>query len=76
VEGNVRRAALEKDPQSGESLGGYVFPKKLVFDLPESVLKQIEFAETSLGDEITASDTHVLEFRDYGKRLIGRCMCR
>lgn len=47
-----------------------VLPKKLVFELSESILDQIYFAETALCDEIHSSDTYVLEFEDYGKRLI------
>jgi carnitine O-acetyltransferase len=47
-----------------------VFPKKINFDLPDSVRRKILYAETALGDQIVASDTYVLEFSDYGKRFI------
>ena len=47
-----------------------VFPKKINFDLSDSIKRKIYFAETALGDQIVASDTHVLEFTDYGKRFI------
>jgi carnitine O-acetyltransferase len=47
-----------------------VLPKKLIFNLPESITDRIYYAETALCDDILASDTYVLEFRDYGKRLI------
>jgi len=47
-----------------------VLPKKLVFELSETILDNIFFAETALCDDISANDTHVLEFQDYGKRLI------
>ena len=47
-----------------------VFPKKLVFELSESIVDQIYYAETALCDEIHASDTYVLEYKQFGKRLI------
>ena len=47
-----------------------VFPKKINFVLSDSIKRKIYFAETALGDQIVASDTHVLEFTDYGKRFI------
>lgn len=47
-----------------------VLPKKLVWELSESTLRHIFFAETALCDEIDSSDTVVLEFQDYGKRFI------
>jgi hypothetical protein len=47
-----------------------VFPKKINFELSDSVRRKIHYAETSLGDEIVASDTFVLEFTDYGKRFV------
>ena len=45
-------------------------PKKINFDLPQSVLNKIYYAETSLSDQIVASDTYVLEFTGFGKSLI------
>ncbi len=47
-----------------------VSPKKITFDLSESIKRKIYFAETALGDEILACDTHILEFKDYGKQFI------
>jgi hypothetical protein len=47
-----------------------VFPKKINFELSDSVRRKIHYAETSLGDEIVSSDTFVLEFTDYGKLFI------
>ena len=47
-----------------------MFPKKINFDLSDSIKRKIYFAETALGDQIVASDTQILEFTDYGKRLI------
>lgn len=47
-----------------------VSPKKVSFDVSDSIKRKIYFAETSLGDQILASDTDILEFKDYGKRFI------
>jgi len=66
IDAVVERAAQKT--KEGPSLD--VLPKKLIFDLSPSILDSIYFAETGLCDEISANDTHVLEFRDYGKRLI------
>jgi carnitine O-acetyltransferase len=66
VDAIVERAAVAQK----EGLTLDVFPKKLIFDLSDSIMKQIYFAETNLCDEILASDTFVLEYHDYGKRLI------
>ena len=49
-----------------------VIPRKLNFDLPQKILDKIYFAETSLSDQIVASETYVLEFTGYGKTLIVR----
>ena len=49
-----------------------VAPKKISFDLPPAVLQKIYFAESALGDQIVASDTFVLEFKEFGKTLIVR----
>lgn len=68
VEAEVRRAASVSNDVGRPVLD--VFPKKLVFEFPSSVNQQIYFAETALGDQIVASDTVVLEFREYGKLLI------
>ena len=66
IEADVKRAAAMGP--DGPFMD--VTPKKLVFELSESTLDNIYFAETSLCDDISANDTHVLEFRDYGKRFI------
>jgi carnitine O-acetyltransferase len=68
VEADVKRAALHTDANGRPSLD--VFPKKLVFELPDSVKERIYYAETSLCDDLSSNDTVVLEFRDYGKTLI------
>jgi carnitine O-acetyltransferase len=68
VEAEVKRAALHTDTNGRPSLD--VFPKKLMFELPDSVKERIYYAETSLCDDLSSNDTIVLEFRDYGKTLI------
>ena len=45
-------------------------PKKLHFHVPAKVMDRIFYAETALGDQLLASDTYVLEFKDYGKKQI------
>ena len=47
-------------------------PKKLTWDHVPGMQEQIYYAETKLGDSISADDTHVLEFEDFGKNLIVR----
>lgn len=42
----------------------------MTFDISDAIKRKIYFAETALGDQILASDTHILEFTDYGKRFI------
>jgi carnitine O-acetyltransferase len=66
----VNRAAnvVACQEKGGRSLD--VLPKKLVFDISQQVLDHISFAEAALCDEIHASDTYVLEYQEYGKRLI------
>lgn len=64
VEATVERAAASKDSAVD------VLPKKIVFQLSDFVLERIRFAEAALCDEISSSDTKVLEFEDYGKLLI------
>lgn len=68
IHANVRRAATALDAQGRTTLD--VFPKKLHFDIPDSVQRKIYYAETALGDEIVASETYVLEFKEYGKHFI------
>ncbi len=62
IQAEVRKAAAENS--------GLTSPRKLNFDLPQSVLDKIFFAEAALGDEIQASETFVLEFTGFGKNLI------
>jgi len=68
IDAKVKRAAVTLDDQGRTSLD--VFPKKINFSLPDSIKRKIHHAETALGDQIVASDTFVLEFKDYGKRFI------
>lgn len=70
VQAQIKRAMAKLD-ESGKPLLD-VGPKKVTFDLNESVTRQIFFAETALGDEILASDIRVLEFKDFGKEFICR----
>eukprot|EP00536_Pseudo-nitzschia_multiseries_P018632 jgi/Psemu1/248858/estExt_Genewise1.C_28100001 len=68
ITANVRRAAVTLDQKGRPTLD--VFPKKIQFELSDAIQRKIYFAETALGDQILASDTHILEFKDYGKRFI------
>ena len=68
IHAKVRRAAVNLDSAGRTTLD--VFPKAVTFNLPQSVSDKIYFAETALGDEIVSSETHVLEFKDYGKQFI------
>ena len=68
ISANVKRAATALDPAGRTKLD--VFPKKIPFDVPSSVKEKIYFAETALGDQIVSSETHVLEFTQYGKLYI------
>jgi len=68
VNAEVKRAASCLDSKGHATLD--VFPKKLSFEFPTEVLERIYFAETSLGDQIVASDMVILEFKKYGKLLI------
>lgn len=47
-----------------------VSPIKIGFVLSDQIRRKIYFAETALGDQILASDTHILEFKDFGKHFI------
>jgi carnitine O-acetyltransferase len=47
-----------------------VSPKKIGFVLSDQIKRKIYFAETALGDQILASDTYILEFKDFGKHFI------
>jgi len=68
ITATVRRAAAALDNQGRNTLD--VGPKKITFYLSEPIKRKIYFAETSLGDQILASDTHIMEFKDYGKQFI------
>lgn len=62
VQCSLRKASLE-NPE-------LIAPRKLTFDLPQSALDKIYYAETALSDQIVASETVVLEFDEYGKNFI------
>jgi len=69
VTATVRRAAKAMDQDEVE---WDVYPRKIMFELPESVIQNIYYAETSLCDDVAASETCVLEFRGFGKlRIVG-----
>lgn len=68
IEANVRRAADVLDDKGKIALD--VSPHKIIFDLSDVVKRKIYFAETKFGDQILASDTRILEFKDYGKHFI------
>jgi carnitine O-acetyltransferase len=68
ISAQVIRAATVLDGAGRATLD--VFPKKIHFDIPDSIHRKIYYAETALGDEIVASETFVLEFKDYGKAFI------
>lgn len=68
VEAEVKRAAAASDEVGRPVLD--VFPRKLLFDLPNTMTQRIYFAETALGDQIVSSETVVLEFFEYGKLLV------
>jgi len=65
---NIRRAAVTRDNQGRISLD--VSPKSITFNMSDAIKRKIYFAETALGDQILASDTQILEFKDYGKYFI------
>jgi carnitine O-acetyltransferase len=68
ISAKVHRAATALDAEGRAKMD--VFPKKLHFEIPENIQRKIYYAETALGDEIVASETFVLEFKDYGKAFI------
>jgi len=45
-------------------------PRRIVFDVPPGVVDMIFYAETSLGDKISSTDTVALEYKKYGKLFI------
>ena len=45
-------------------------PRRLKFNMEAGIIRKIFCAETALGDEILASEVHVLEFSRYGKGFI------
>lgn len=68
IDASIERANSLPDDGTSSSLD--ILPKKITINIPERIQRKIFHAETALGDEIIASDTEVLEFRDYGKKLI------
>mmetsp|Transcript_14156 Transcript_14156/g.33908 ORF Transcript_14156/g.33908 Transcript_14156/m.33908 type:complete len:795 (+) Transcript_14156:299-2683(+) len=68
IEATVKRAVDVRDGDGQLVLD--VQPRKLLFELNENLQKDVYFAETTLCDQMVANDTHVLEFKDYGKSLI------
>lgn len=68
ISAKVVRAATALDSAGRATLD--VFPKKIHFDIPDSIHRKIYYAETALGDDVVASETFVLEFKDYGKAFI------
>lgn len=68
VHATVQRAATALDPKGRAHLD--VFPKKLLFQIPESIQRKIYYAATALGDEIASSEIYCLEFKDFGKTFI------
>lgn len=68
ITAKIKRAATTLDSDGRTMLD--VFPKKVHFDIPDSIHRKIYYAETALGDEIVASETYVLEFKEYGKAFI------
>jgi carnitine O-acetyltransferase len=67
---HVLEAVVERSTRRGSGEMVDVRPRKLVFELSDSLLDAIYYAETALCDEISANDTQVLEFREFGKRLV------
>jgi carnitine O-acetyltransferase len=68
VEARLKRAASIIKHEDDRTLD--VYPKRIVFDLSEAVMDRIYFAETALCDDVSSSDTFVLEFMNFGKLLI------
>lgn len=68
IDSKIQRAADVKD-STGRAIMD-IQPKKLLFELTDRVRKEVFFAETALCDQMVGNDTHVLEFKDYGKSLI------
>ncbi len=68
---NVVRAS---DTNVGKKKGDNTYldtsPKKIHFDMDNSVQDSIFFAEAKLGDAVNGDDTFILEFRNFGKNLI------
>lgn len=68
VEAKMKRAASLIKRGDVRSLD--VYPKRIIFDISDDIADRIFYAETALCDEASASDSHVLEFAEYGKLLI------
>jgi carnitine O-acetyltransferase len=68
IEADVRRAAHVLNADGEPMLD--IFPKKLVLELTEPTFTRIRYAEASLSDQILSCETHILEYKGYGKALI------
>eukprot|EP00934_Nitzschia_sp_Nitz4_P006018 Nitzschia sp. Nitz4//scaffold138_size62050//25030//27297//NITZ4_006387-RA/size62050-processed-gene-0.61-mRNA-1//-1//CDS//3329535764//6008//frame0 len=68
INATVRRAADSLDHRGLPQLD--VLPKKLHFNIPESIQKKVYYAETALGDDIMSMDTFIFDFKAYGKEFI------
>jgi carnitine O-acetyltransferase len=68
IDAALKRAGIQGEKGMQPSVD--VLPKKISLSIPECLKRKIYHAETALGDKIIASDTKVLEFMQYGKKLI------
>jgi len=67
---HVVEAMVDRASQSDRKDAPDTSLKKLQLDLDDHMIERIHFAETALCDELGASDTFVLEFKNFGKRFI------
>ena len=72
---NVINAPVNRSKDKSSTSTLDVFPKRIPFVIPPSIQTQMYHAETHLGDQIVATDTHCLEFGShdtcgYGKLFI------
>lgn len=70
VNADVERAGKSLDCNDSQAPTLDVLPKKISFEIPDSVQREIYHAGTNLSDEILAVDIKVLTFRDFGKKFI------
>ena len=62
---------LPFDPNLEEARKGMsLLPKRLEMTIDDEMKQYIYSAETHLGDDISGTDTEVLEFKRYGKTMI------